>query len=299
MRKLNISRGVFLALLFSVFSAFVLVACEGPAGPSGVPGLPGNPGNAGAQGEPGLPGNPGNAGAQGVAGAPGLPGLPGNPGNPGPSGARGAPGDQGIAGVSAVSPEATISVDRHQFLTMDQPVTVLGTGFLPAEPVAVRLQIAEDRARFFGGQVVADGAGSWSLTAAIGGSDALKAAAVGDRAIVAEGLDGTVARAAVRILAKPQFVPSPSSTLVANPVVQGDETTIWAAGFKPNERLFVTGVAAVEGSDVIVIGGQANASGAVQMEATINFDAGVYTLLASGAAGSQATAVLVVSGVAK
>jgi len=182
---------------------------------------------------------------------------------------------------------------------MDQPVTVLGTGFLPAEPVAVRLQIAEDRSRFFGGQVVADGGGSWSITAAIGGSDALKAAAVGDRAIVAEGLDGTVARAAVRILAKPQFVPSPSSTLVANPVVQGDETTIWAAGFKPNERLFVTGVAAVEGSDVIVIGGQANASGAVQMEATINFEAGVYTLLASGAAGSQATAVLVVSGVAK
>jgi len=296
MRKLNISRisrGVFLALLFSVFSAFVLVACEGPSGPSGVPGLPGNPGNAGAQGEPGLPGNPGNAGAQGV---PGLPGLPGNPGNPGPSG---PPGSQGIAGVGAVSPEATISVARHQFLTMDQPVTVLGTGFLPAEPVAVRLQIAEDRARFFGGQVVADGAGSWSITAAIGGSDALKAAAVGDRAIVAEGLDGTVARAAVRILAKPQFVPSPSSTLVANPVVQGDETTIWAAGFKPNERLFITGVAAVEGADVIVIGGQANASGAVQMEATINFEAGVYTLLASGAAGSQATAVLVVSGVSK
>jgi hypothetical protein len=201
--------------------------------------------------------------------------------------------------VGAVSPEATIWVSKAQFLSMDQPVTVLGAGFLPAEPVAVRLQIAEDRSRFFGGQVVADGAGSWSLTSAIGGSDALKASAVGDRAIVAEGLDGSIARAAVRVLAKPQLVPAPSSTLVANPVAQGQDTTIWAAGFKPNERLFITGVAAVEGADVIVTGGQANASGAAQMEATINFEPGVYTLLASGAEGSQAAAVLVVAGETK
>lgn len=287
MRKRKISRGLFLALLFSVFSVFVLMACEGPQGASGVAGLPGNPGNPGPQG------------VQGVPGEPGQPGLPGNPGNPGGAGPPGAPGAQGIAGVGAVSPEATIWVSKAQFLSMDQPVTVLGAGFLPAEPVAVRLQIAEDRSRFFGGQVVADGAGSWSLTSAIGGSDALKASAVGDRAIVAEGLDGSIARAAVRVLAKPQLVPAPSSTLVANPVAQGQDTTIWAAGFKPNERLFITGVAAVEGADVIVTGGQANASGAAQMEATINFEPGVYTLLASGAEGSQAAAVLVVAGETK
>ena len=287
MRKRDTSRGVILALLFSIFSAFVLVACEGAQGPPGAAGLPGNPGNPGAQGVAGVPGDPG------------LPGLSGNPGNPGAPGPPGGQGAQGPAGLSAVSPEAEIFVVKAQFLTMSQPVTVLGAGFNPAEPVLLRLQIEEDREKIFGGQITADGAGNWSATAVIGGSDQVKAAAVGNRAIVAEGADGSIARVPVKILGKPILSPSPSSSLVANPVVTGSDTMIWGAGFKPNESIAITAVAAVEGQDVFVIGDQANSSGAVVFEATINFEAGLYTLIAKGDSGSEATAVLVISAEAK
>lgn len=292
MRKHSIVRGLSLALVFSVFSVFVLVACEGPQGPAGAPGLPGNPGNPGPSGAQGVQGVPGEPGAPGF---PGEPGAPGNPGNPGPPGDTGA---QGVAGVDSVSPEAVVSVVNASTVTMDGNTTVMGAGFRPAEPIVLRLQIEGSRVHFFGGQVVADGAGTFSVTTAIGGSKSLKASAPGVRAIVAEGLDGSVARTPVKVVSK-HFDASVSSSLSATDVETGSSTTITVAGFKPNERVFVTAIAAVEGNDVVLIGDQANASGAVQLTVDVGFDAGVYTLSAEGGEGSVASGHLVVTAVAK
>ena len=289
MRKHSIVRGLSLALVFSVFSVFVLVACEGPQGPAGAPGLPGNPGN---------PGPGGAQGAQGVPGEPGAPGFPGEPGAPGNPGNSGPPGDKGIAGADAVSPEAVVSVSNPTTVTMDGNTTVMGAGFRPAEPIVLRLQIEGNRVHFFGGQIVADGAGTFTVTTAIGGSKSLKASAPGIRAIVAEGLDGSIARTPVNVVSK-HFDASVSSSLHATDVETGSSTTITVAGFKPDERVFVTAVAAVEGNDVVLIGDQANASGAVQLSVAVGFDAGVYTLSAEGGEGSVASGHLVVTAVAK
>ena len=289
MRKHSIVRGLSLALVFSVFSVFVLVACEGPQGPAGAPGLPGNPGN---------PGPGGAQGAQGVPGEPGAPGFPGEPGAPGNPGNSGPPGDKGIAGADTVSPEAVVSVSNPTTVTMDGNTTVMGAGFRPAEPIVLRLQIEGNRVHFFGGQIVADGAGTFTVTTAIGGSKSLKASAPGIRAIVAEGLDGSIARTPVNVVSK-HFDASVSSSLHATDVETGSSTTITVAGFKPDERVFVTAVAAVEGNDVVLIGDQANASGAVQLSVAVGFDAGVYTLSAEGGEGSVASGHLVVTAVAK
>jgi len=292
MRKHSILRGLSLALVFSVFSVFVLVACEGPQGPAGASGLPGNPGNPGPGGAQGVQGIAGEPGAPGF---PGEPGAPGNPGNSGPSGDTGA---QGAGGADAVSPEAVVWVSNPTTVTMDGNTTVMGAGFRAAEPIVLRLQIEGSRVHFFGGQVVADGAGSFSVTTSIGGSKSLKASAPGVRAIVAEGLDGSIARTPIKVVSK-HFDASVSSSLHATDVETGSTSTITVAGFKPNERVFVTAVAAVEGNDVVLIGDQANASGAVQLSVAVSLDAGVYTLSAEGGEGSVASGHLVVTAVAK
>ena len=49
-----------------------------------------------------------------------------------------------------------------------------------------------------------------------------------------------------------------------------------------------------DGGDTVHTGGTANSSGAVMMEATITLEPGVYTLIAKGSLGSEATAPLVV-----
>ena len=132
MRRPNISKGVLGALLFSVFSVFVLIACRGPAGLAGQAG------------------NSGNAGLQGLQGDPGLPGLSGDPGQPGFPGAPGIQGIAGAPGAAAVSPQANLSVSKSA-LTVSEPFTVMGSGFLPGEPVIIQLVISPSDTPIVGG----------------------------------------------------------------------------------------------------------------------------------------------------
>jgi hypothetical protein len=284
MRKRNISKGAAFALLFSVFSVFVLIACRGPAGAAGAPGLPGNPGNPGAQGPPG---------------ASGLPGLPGNPGNPGPPGPPGGSGPAGLAGAAAVSPQASIMSSKSA-MTMSEPFTVTGSGFLPGEPVVVQLAIGEFSAPIVGGargsQVTANVVGAFSVSFDfVSEIAAVIDQAAGDRALVAQGADGSTATTPVTIVKNPRST-STSTSLAADAVEPAGDASIVGAGFAPNEFVSIAAVgAASNGEDLILIGDQANASGAFSLMTTINLDEGVYTLRATGGSGSEATAALVVA----
>lgn len=282
MRKRFHPRVATIALLFSMFSIFVLLACEGPNGAPGLPGLSGNPGNPGAQGA---------QGQQGVPGAPGLAGLPGNPGYPGPPGPPGIPGSPG---APAVSPEASLAASKA-VMTMNEAFIVWGAGFNLGEPVVISVRISDTLNRIVGsGAANAGGAFQISLSE-VGGSDAIKAAALGARSIVATGADGSTASTPVMIVRIRTEDPSPSTSLAAGLVATGEETTVWGAGFLPGENvtLVAIGVAA-DGGDKIIIGDAANASGALMVDVVINLDAGIYTLMAVGAKGSRASAPLVV-----
>ena len=278
MRRPNISKGVLGALLFSVFSVFVLIACRGPAGAAGQAG------------------NPGNSGLQGVAGAAGLAGLPGNSGNPGPAGPPGGQGPVGPAGADAVSPQASISVSKSA-LTVSEPFAVMGSGFLPGEPVIVQLIISPSNSPIVGGasgsQITANGAGAFSASFEfISESSAVMDSAPGDRTLLAEGADGSTASTPVQIVSAMRTM-SASSSLRTEGGEPGGEAAILGAGFVPNE--FVT--VRLQGDDIPLIGGQANESGAFSLVAGISSDLaeGVYSIVATGGNGSEATAVLVVA----
>ncbi len=283
MRKRLQSRGIIAALLFSIF-VFALVACEGPQGPPGLPGLPGNPGNSGPQG------------VQGPQGDPGLAGLPGNPGDPGNPGAAGPPGTQGAPGADAVaiSLEASLSVNKA-VLTMSEPIEVSGSGFQIGEPVLIRFSV-DDKTQPILGSATANAAGAFTVAFdQLGGTDAIKAAAVGIRTLSATGADGSKASAPLTIVASRIPAPSSHTSLLVAEVATGDETTIWGAGFQAGESVALTALAGgTDGTDVILIGGEANGSGALQLTVKISLDAGIYTLSAVGSQGSRSSAALVV-----
>ncbi len=283
MRKRLQSRGIIAALLFSIF-VFALVACEGPQGAPGLPGLAGNPGNPGPQG------------VQGPQGDPGLAGLPGNPGEPGNPGAAGPPGSQGDPGADAVaiSLEASLSVNKA-VLTMSEPFEVSGSGFQIGEPVLIRFSV-DDKTQPILGSATANAAGAFTLAFdELGGTDAIKAAAIGTRTLSAIGADGSKASAPLTIVKSSVPSPSPSTSLLAAEVATGGETTIWGAGFRAGESVALTALAGgTDGTDVILVGGEANDSGALQLTVTVSLDAGIYTLAAVGSQGSRASAALVV-----
>lgn len=286
MRKRFPSRGTIIALLFSVF-VIGLLACRGPAGAPGLPGLPGNPGN------------PGPAGPSGPPGEPGFPGLPGNPGNPGPPGVAGPPGPPGPQGPAGVSPEARIEISKTT-LTMNEEVELWGSGFRPGEPVVILLQIDQTLQRAFGGergaQVTANAAGAFNISFdAIGGAEATQARAPGQRSVVAQGADGSRASVPVVIVTAPRN-PSPFAGLFANATESGGDTIVTGSGFRASEFVTVSALAVSAGQDRILVGGPVNEFGAFQMEATVNLEPGVYSLVAVGDQGSEAAAALVVTG---
>ena len=277
MRKRFRSSGLILALLFSV-SVMVLLACSGSEG---------SPGPAGSTGPTGEAGPVGPQGSRGLTGPPGDPGEPGPPGAPGPSGPGGAVGE----GVSSL--EAAIVLDKSR-LTLDEPLSIWGSGFKPGESVILLLLIDGVNQPIIGGglgaQATANEVGGFAVT-----FDAIGVAATpGIMAILAQGADGSRAGAPVVIVASKVEPTSPSTSLAVDPVVPGGgATTIWGAGFKADEPLTVV-VVALDGQDGIIVGGQANEHGAVQMDVSINLEAGIYTLKAIGALGSEATAPLLV-----
>jgi hypothetical protein len=180
-------------------------------------------------------------------------------------------------------------------MTASEAFTVTGSGFNLGEPVVVSVRISGDLDRIVGSTAAnAGGAFETSFTG-IGGTDAIKAAALGPRSIIAVGADGNEASAPVVIVKERVEAPSPSTSLAAGLVEKGEEATIWGAGFLPNEHVALVAIGgAADGSDKIIVGDAANASGALTTSVTVNLDAGIYTLEAVGAKGSKATAPLVV-----
>ena len=282
MRKIYASKGLIIALLLSI-SVFALLACTGPTGPQGSKGSTGPQGPSGSSGAAGLQGSAGDRGSQGTQGAPGSPGLTG------PQGVRGLQGSAGEAGQDAVSPQARLVVDKSM-LTVDEPLEVTGSGFLGNESVVLVLVVSNSIQPVIGTGSANSGGG---FAVDIASIDELIPAGV--YTLLARGSEGSMASAPVEISISPVPMTSPSSSLAASPVETGGETNIWGAGFMPGEAVSVYAVAALDGGDWLLVGGEANATGAFQLVVRIRLSDGVYSLKATGDMGSEASAPLLVA----
>jgi len=247
-------------------------------------------GCTGAEGTPGLQGEAGIGGPTGPQGTPGPPGRTGDPGQPGP------PGPTGPTGADAPSPEARITVNKSR-VALDEPLEIWGSGFNAGEQVVVRLLIDQVNQPIVGGaigsQVSANEAGAFVLKV-----DAVDAGptAPGIRTLLARGAAGSAASAPIIITTIRAELTSPSTTLVAAAAESGEVTTIWGAGFRPSEFVSIAVLPNDAGeNEMVVVGGAANQSGAFEMKATIDLDDGIYTLMATGDGGSEATAPLLVT----
>jgi hypothetical protein len=189
---------------------------------------------------------------------------------------------------------------------MDEPIVITGSGFRPGEPIALLLLIDQNLQPYVGGGrgsgLTANAAGAFRESfVSISGegtfkvTDATKSRAPGQRAIVAEGQDGSRASVPVTIVTAARN-PSPFANIFANATASGGDTVVSGSGFRPNEFVTVSAMAVSAGQDRILVGGPVNEFGAFQMEATIKLDPGVYSLVALGDQGSQTSAALVVTG---
>jgi len=280
MGKLFSLRALSTALVFSAM-LFVISACAGAAG---NPGLPGNPGS------PGLPG------AQGPQGEPGLPGLPGNPG---PAGAPGLQGPAGPGGADAVAPEGNITVSKSK-ITMSEGFSVSGSGFNANEPVVLQLRIDSTLSPIIGGgrgsQVTANGAGAFEVSFDfVSEKAAVVSRAGGPSTVFAQGSSGSKASAPITIVSASSPAGTVSASLAATPAETGGTSVVYGAGFAAGEMVSIIGVGAADGVDKILAGGEANASGAFQIDVKADLDAGLYTLTARGSSNSEATAPLLVA----
>ena len=244
----------------------------------------------GAQGPAGLHGEPGATGLGGIQGETGAPGRIGDPGAPGP------PGPAGPAGKDESATAARITISKTR-VALDEPLEIWGSGFRPGERIVVRLLIDQVNQPIVGGavgsQVSANEAGAFVLKV-----DRLGAGptAPGVRTLLARGDEGSAASAPIIMVAVSAEPTSPSTSLVAAAVDSGDVTTIWGAGFRPGEFVSMTVASAVEGEEgLLVVGGVANESGAFEMRAAIDLGEGIYTMRATGDAGSEATTPLLVT----
>ena len=281
MGKLFSLQALSTALVFSVV-LFVLSACA-PA----------------AAGQPGLPGNPGSAGISGAQGPQGEPGLPGLPGNPGPAGAPGLQGPAGPDGSDAVAPEGNIAVSKSR-ITMSEEFSVSGSGFKPNEPVVIQLRIDSTLSPIIGGgrgsQVTANGAGAFEVSFDfVSQKGAVISRAGGPSTVFAQGGSGSKASAPVTIVSSSSPAGSVSASLAATPAEAGGTSVVYGAGFVAGEMISIIGVGAADGVDKILAGGEANASGAFQIDVKATLDAGLYTLAAKGSSNSEATAPLLVA----
>lgn len=183
-------------------------------------------------------------------------------------------------------------------MTMSEPFTVTGSGFRAGEPIVVQLAIGEFASPIAGGalgsQVTANGAGAFSVSFEfVSETASVIEQAPGDRTLLAQGADGSMASTPVKIVNSPGGT---SPSLVTGAVEPAADATIVGAGFGADEFVSIAAVSAgPNGEDVILVGGQANSSGAFSLITTISLDEGVYTLRATGGGGSEATAALVVA----
>ena len=246
---------------------------------------------------------------------PALPGMSGNPGIPGPEVSPGPP-------VINHAPTAVIMVSSG-VMSVDEPLSIKGAGFIPGEPVTLSLVIDNIVSYAVGGpgadQPVANSTGTFAVSfdsiRGGGGERGALDRAPGPRSIRAEGEDGSRASFPVMITSADAPYTSVSSSLVAfadtvlNDETGGLDTTITAAGaaFTPGEAVTVTIVSLVDGADKILVGITAKDSGEFEVSSTLHGAApaegadpempiapGIYTILAEGASGSMATGVLIV-----
>jgi hypothetical protein len=280
MGKLISLQALSTALVFSVL-LFVLSACA-----------------PGAAGQPGLPGNPGSAGVNGSQGPQGEPGLPGLPGNPGQGGAPGLQGPAGPDGSDAAAPEGNITVSK-QNMSMSEKFSVAGSGFQPNEAVVIQLRIDSTLSPIIGdgrgSQVTANGAGAFEISFDFMSEEgAIISRAGGPSSVFAQGGSGSKASAPITIVSVSSPAGSVSASLAATPAEAGGTSVVYGAGFSAGEMISIIGVGAAGGVDKILAGGEANASGAFQIDIKATLDAGLYTLVAIGSSNSEATAPLLV-----
>lgn len=281
MGKLISLQALSTALVFSVL-LFVLSACA-----------------PGAAGQPGLPGNPGSAGVNGSQGPQGEPGLPGLPGNPGQGGAPGLQGPAGPDGSDAAAPEGNITVSKQK-MSMSEKFSVAGSGFQPNEPVVIQLRIDSTLSPIIGdgrgSQVTANGAGAFEISFDFMSEEAaIISRAGGPSSVFAQGGSGSKASAPITIVSVSSPTGSVSASLAATPAEAGGTSVVYGAGFLAGEMVSIIGVGAAGGVDKILAGGEANASGAFQIDVKATLDAGLYTLVARGSSNSEATAPLLVA----
>ena len=202
--------------------------------------------------------------------------------------------------MNGVSPQAAITVSKNTLATSDDPFAIWGSGFLPGEPVTLTLQVGQDAQIVLGGatgaQVTANGVGAFSASFdEVGGSDSSQSQAVGQRGFLASGADGSMASAPIKIVRSAIPEMSVDSSLSVAATAVGNPIMIWGAGFEAGEAVTVIALAAAQGgNDRILVGGNANDSGAFSLEAPNPVAAGVYSLQAVGNMGSSASGVLVV-----
>jgi len=263
----------------------ILSACQGPAGAAGEPGFPGNPGIAGVQG------------AQGIQGAQGDPGLPGLPG---------IQGIQGPAGTDGTSPEARIEPStRH--LAMDAGLTIDGSGFRRYETVELVFALRATTPVLT--SIQADDAGSF--TVAIPTLSSIRKVSTNASTIAktevitlrAEGSDGSLASVPVRVAeaSPPAAGPaaSASASLTGGTVANEGQILVQAAGFRGGEGvtfIIQTGTTADGITQFTPLqSGVASGGGTLEKLISIRTGAGLFTLKAIGATGTEATSAITVT----
>ena len=169
------------------------------------------------------------------------------------------------------------------------PFVVTGSGFIPGEPIELALELGPDgHVHIEGGEVTANASGAFRVgIESMGASDVS-----GVLTFLAEGEDGSLASTPVRIVSSPVNVTAVDSSLWVEPTEPGDEITVLGGGFMPGEAVTISVVGVAGGSDRILVGTNANDSGAFNVMAPNPLELDVYTLRAVGSKGSSATAPL-------
>jgi hypothetical protein len=303
---MHLKNNSFYGLMLLMFGCLsVFMACGGSQGETGP---------IGPVGPRGLSGDLGSEGPPGEIGERGMIGPTGAPGDIGPSGPFGLPGSEGPPGKDAVSPVARIEL-TESIITTNADLEIWGSGFNPGEQIIFRLLIDDVNQPIIfgshGAQVIANNSGAFALSFEnMGDIEPFD----GIKTIIAEGSAGSIASVPVMIV---DYIPEPSpppvgpigltgpvgptglsgstADLIVDFVEPGSDTTIWGAGFRPNEVVEIVAVGVLAGEDRIIVGGQANEFGAFQMLANIDLDIGIYTLMAIGDQESEATAVMLVA----
>ena len=170
------------------------------------------------------------------------------------------------------------------------PFSIAGSGFIPGEFVELSLMMDPDNSVMLGDEVQANAAGAFSVAIA----DAGASDASGYLTVMATGDVGSLASAPVRIVSSPVNVTAVDSSLSTNVTPAGEAAMVAGAGFVAGEAVTLSVVGVAGGSDRILVGANANDSGAFMVDAPNPLEVGVYTLKAIGSKGSSATTPLIV-----